>query len=97
MEDWKIFGPILAALIALYGFILNHLRNPDGHPAKKDIVYRDVCDSKMKRIEDCIEGEIRVMTEQIKSLEKSTNAGNKALANSIESVKDALDRLMDSV
>lgn len=97
LNDWKVIGPVIAALVGLYGFVLKHLANTDRHPGRKDIVYRDVCDQKTRRLEDCIESEIKLQREQLKSLEKTMTIGNKALADSIESVKDSVDRFMDKM
>lgn len=65
-NDWKIMGPIIAALVGIYGFVLKHLANTDRHPAKKDIVFREVCKPQMDRLEDC-------MGKDIKALEKLMN------------------------
>jgi len=82
MNDWKIIGPIIAALVGLYGFVLKHLANTDRHPCRTDIVFRDVCKPEMKRLEDCVGKDLaalkELMQQRFDNLEKLVkNNGNR--------------------
>lgn len=58
-NDWKIIGPIMAALVGIYGWFLVHIGKSKKHPCKDDIVYKDVC----KAQHDCVETELKGMKE----------------------------------
>lgn len=73
---------MIAALIGIFGAIIGvyawvgkhqlwvskHTSDNDIHPSKKDIVFKDVCEVERKGINDCIEGEVRLFNEKIKSI-----------------------------
>ena len=60
--DAKILIAVLAVVIpvvvGLFWGLYHHSSNTDRHPAKKDIVFKDVCDPKMKGLQDCIEAKL---------------------------------------
>lgn len=74
MNDLRIVGPIIAALVGLFGWLLKHLSNSDKHPCKRDIVYKDVCKSERKRLDDCIEGAIKRSDERHAELKADMKA-----------------------
>jgi hypothetical protein len=88
MNDWRVIGPMIAALIGLYGFVLKHLSNTDRHAGQRDIVFRDVCKPQMDRladsvtkVEDCVEKDLgalkELMEQRFDSLERLIkNNGN---------------------
>jgi len=54
-NDWKIIGIVTAALAGVYGWLIKHMSNNTRHPSKENIVFKDVCESERRRIDDCIE------------------------------------------
>ena len=75
--DWRILGPLVAGMIALFGWIARHISNTKKHPCKDDIVFQDVCDERSKRLEDCIENEVEVSKERYETLTKKVDDGFK--------------------
>lgn len=69
--DWKILGPLMAGLVALFGWLAKHISNSRKHPCADKLVYSDVCEQVQRRLEDCIEGEVRRSTERYEALDKS--------------------------
>ncbi len=43
ITDWRILGPLMAGLVALFGWLAKHISNTRKHPCKDDIVFGDVC------------------------------------------------------
>ena len=70
MEMYIGLGTIIAAVLGLFWALYEHSTNSDRHPAKKDIVFRDVCAPEMKRLEDCVEIELRNVKFQIDKIDK---------------------------
>ncbi len=48
VHEWKILGPILAAVVGLYASFLKHVTGGSRHPKADDLVYRDVCEERGK-------------------------------------------------
>ena len=46
--DWRIFGPLMAGLVALFGWLAKHISNTNKHPCGSDIVFKDVCEERGK-------------------------------------------------
>jgi hypothetical protein len=63
------------AIIALYRWVSGHMSNARTHPSKQDIVYKDVCDERSKRLEDCIESEVATSRERYELLTKKIDDG----------------------
>lgn len=55
-----------AIIIGCMATIAKHIINNERHPAKKDIVFRDVCEPKMKGLKDCLEAKIDGLTDLTK-------------------------------
>lgn len=55
-----------ATIIACMATVAKHIINNDRHPAKKDIVFKDVCEPKMVGLRDCFEAKIDGLTELTK-------------------------------
>ena len=49
--------------VGLFWAFNKHASNNDRHPAKKDLVFKDVCEPKMKAIEDCVTKDINALKE----------------------------------
>lgn len=74
-NDTKIITAIIAALVGIYGWLLKHLSNTTKHPCKEDIVFRNVCDEKVKRLDDCIETQAKLSAERYETLTKKVDDG----------------------
>ena len=61
---------IFGSIIGVYVFVFKHLANAKKHPCKDDIVFRDVCDERSKRLEDCIEGAVKAAEGKYSELKK---------------------------
>ena len=66
-----ICGVLTGVVIAMIGGFIKHVSNTKKHPCKSDIVFKDVCKQKAGRIEDCIEGEIKLAQERYDILTKA--------------------------
>lgn len=55
ITDWRILGPLMAALVALFGWLAKHISNTRKHPCKDDIVFEDVCTERGKANEQAHE------------------------------------------
>ena len=75
MNDWKLIGPIIAAVVALFGWFLKHVTGDRKHPCADNLVYRDVCDERSKRIEHCLEGAIKRSEQQYQDLKTDMKDG----------------------
>ncbi|MHC4638446.1 MAG: hypothetical protein ACYTBV_13255 [Planctomycetota bacterium] len=42
-SDWKIIGPLVGAVLGLFGWLAKHISNIKKHSCKDDIVFQDVC------------------------------------------------------
>ena len=69
--------PVFLAIIGVYVWVSKHIANGKKHVCKDDIerfkgavVYKDVCASERKRIEDCVEGEIKNVNLRLERIEK---------------------------
>ncbi len=63
------------AIIGVYLWVARHITNSNRHPSRKDIVFKDVCESEKKRIEDCIESEAKLSKERFDTLVKKVDDG----------------------
>ena len=70
-NDWKFMAVVSSAIIGVYGWLLKHLANTKKHPCSDDIVFKDVCKEKTKRLEDCIEAQVKLETERYENLKTS--------------------------
>jgi hypothetical protein len=79
MDAIVIVIPLISVVVGLFYALYTHASNTDRHPAKKDIVFRDVCLPEMKRLEDCAEKEIKglkeLMNQRFNSLEQLIRNG----------------------
>ena len=57
------------------GWIAKHITNSKKHPCKTDIVFKEVCESERRRIEDCVEGELKNLSARVTELRDDTKAG----------------------
>lgn len=73
-NDIKIFGIVTVAIAGVYGWLLKHLSNTKKHPCKDDIVFKDVCESERKRLDDCIETVVKRSDERHKELKEDMKA-----------------------
>lgn len=81
--EW-VSGLALAAVIGAYGAIAAlynkvsiHTENSDHHPSGNDLVWKDTCDERVKRIEQKIDNQTKLMAvqfEELKGLILSRNA-----------------------
>lgn len=73
-----IIAPII---VGLFWGLYTHSSNTDRHPAKKDIVFKDVCKPEMQRLEDCIEAKLdgfeKLMKQRFDNLESLVRNGGK--------------------
>jgi len=70
IDDKTLFG-ILALFAGIYGWLIKHLSNSNRHPNADKIVFHDVCLERNKRLEDCIENEIKQSKERYDNLIKA--------------------------
>lgn len=70
-----IFGILITTILGVYAWLLKHLSNSKKHPCKDDIVFRDVCDEKVKRIDDCVETQAKLSAERYETLTKKVDDG----------------------
>jgi len=65
---------VVPIIVGLFWGLYSHSSNTDRHPAKKDLVFKDVCEPKMKGLEDCIEAKLdgfeKLMKQHFDNLEK---------------------------
>ena len=72
----EIITYVLGAIIVGTIFsITRHIINTDKHPCKKDIVYKDVCDTKHKGLDDCIEGKINSLDQKFEIMREDMKEG----------------------
>ena len=82
IPDWKILGPLMAGLVALFGWLAKHISNTNKHPCKDDIVFGDVCEERGKtneqahqHLKEGIENAIARSDEQHKELKADMKTG----------------------
>lgn len=85
MDDRWVVGIISGAFMALAGWVAKHITNSKKHPCKGDIVFRDVCDERSKRLEDCIEGAIERSEARYQELKADMQAGFSEIKDLIKS------------
>ena len=81
MQTLEILIPVASIIIGLFYALYTHVSNTGRHPEKKDLVFKEVCEPKMKGLSDCAEREIKalkeLMTQRFDNLEKLVrNGGN---------------------
>lgn len=69
--DIKIIAIIAAPILGFAGWVTKHITNSKKHPCKSDIVFKDVCETK----QDCIEGEIKNLSNRVDDMKKDMNRG----------------------
>jgi hypothetical protein len=74
-NEYVLLSGAGALFVGVLIFLVRHAANSKKHPCKDDIVFRDVCDEKAKRLEDCIEGAIKRSNEQHKELKEDMRRG----------------------
>jgi hypothetical protein len=78
MIDLKIVAMVVlsfgAVILAVYGRLIwkcfAHLSERNKHPCTDDIVFKDVCESEKRRMEECIKGVVKLQAMQYENLEK---------------------------
>ncbi len=84
----EIFIGVAVVLITgVVATVARHITNPDRHPDKTDIVYKDVCEIKHKSIEDCFEGKIMALDEKFDNFRNDIKDNFKEIKDLIKSKK----------
>lgn len=88
-NNWTIISIIATALVGIYTFFLKHVtchvNKTELNDFKKNVQFKDVCASERKRMEDCLESAMKLQTQRYESLEES-----------IDEVKERLDKLINN-
>jgi hypothetical protein len=63
MEAMVVLIPFIPVMVGLFWAFYKHASNTGRHPDKKDIVFKDVCEPKMKGLEDCITKDVGALKE----------------------------------
>jgi hypothetical protein len=84
MTGTLITGALITMALAFAGCLGKHLINSQKHPCKKDIVFKEVCQSDMKGLEDCVESEIKNLNNRITELKQDVKDGFAGLQNLIK-------------
>lgn len=78
------------AIIGVYVWVGRHISNSSKHPCKTGIdekfgkvVFMDVCEEKVKRLDDCIESEAKRSTERYEALKETMESGFKEVKEAI--------------
>lgn len=74
--DNKILIGVFALIAGVYGWLLKHLSKKhicqdDMDRLKDSVQFKDVCEAERRRLDDCIESEVKRSTERYEALEKS--------------------------
>ena len=69
--DIKIIAIIATPILGFAGWVTKHITNSKKHPCKADIVFKDVCETK----QDCIEGEIKNLSNRVDDMKNDMNRG----------------------
>jgi len=79
MEAAVIIIPLIPVVVGLFYALYAHVSNTDRHAGKKDLVFKDVCEPKMKGLEDCVEIKIEglkeLMNQRFDNLERLVRNG----------------------
>ncbi len=82
LTDWRVVGPLCAAMVGLYGWFLVHVTRGNRHPKSDDLVYGDVCTERGKsndqahtHLQKGIEDAIKKSDEQHKELKADMRIG----------------------
>jgi len=74
MEPIIVLLPFVPVIVGLFWAFYKHCSNTSRHPDKKDIVFKEVCEPKMKFLEDCITKDVaalkELMNQRFDSLER---------------------------
>jgi hypothetical protein len=73
MTDMRVLIAMVVLIVGCYIAIIALQRWVSAR--SKDIVFRDLCDERSKRIEDCVEGEIKNLSDRLKELRETTEKG----------------------
>lgn len=73
--DNRILLALTALIAGVYGWLIKHLSNSKKHPCADNLVYRDTCEQTVKRLEDCIEGQVKLETMRYEALTKRVDEG----------------------
>lgn len=57
------------AIIAVYRWAGRHTSDQSIHPAAERVVYRDLCEERSRRFEDCLEGEVKNFNSRMTAVE----------------------------
>lgn len=71
--DSKILIGVFGLIAGVWGWLLKHCSNSRKHPCADNLVFKDVCRSERKRIDDCMESEIEERKERYKELKEDIN------------------------
>ena len=66
---------IFGAIIGVYVWVARHITARKKHPCADNVVYRDVCESERRRIDDCIEGAERRTEQRFKEVKDDMRNG----------------------
>ena len=91
--DWKIIGPLMGAMVGLFGWFAKHISNSKKHPCKDNIVYKDVCDA--RGIDN--DKEHQHLKEGIEDLKDETRQGFVTVNKSMEKGFDRMDDLIRNI
>ncbi len=89
-SDWKIIGPLCAALVGLFGWLAKHISNTKKHPCSDNLVFNDVCIERGKAnehaheyLKEGIENAIKRSDEQHNELKNDMKTGFTRIENLI--------------
>lgn len=85
-----ITGVAIVLLAGAIVAVIKHISNSDKHPCKKDVIFRDSCEPKMERLEDCIEGAIDRANTQYENLTDKVDELKKDLKDELLEVKNLI-------
>ncbi|MHC4637199.1 MAG: hypothetical protein ACYTBP_17705 [Planctomycetota bacterium] len=98
-SDWKIIGPLVGAVVGLFGWLAKHISNIKKHPCKDDIVFQDVCAGRGKaneqaheNLKESIKAAVDKSNEQHKDLKADMNQGFRQLETLRKNEKHNDDR-----
>lgn len=66
---------IFGAIIGVYVWVARHIAARKKHPCSDDLVFRDVCESERRRIDDCLEGAERRTEQRFKEVKEDMKTG----------------------
>jgi len=83
-----VISGVFGAIIGVYVWVAKHIAARKKHPCSDDLVFKDVCEERSGRLQDCIESEVRFSKERYETLTKKIDDGFKEIKEELKNARN---------